>query len=77
MSHRLQVMVSEELEARLKKAASRGRVSKGEWVRQAIERRLEHEACRMPEDPLEALGCLDGPTADIDEMLEQIEGGRG
>jgi len=77
MSHRLQVLVSEELEARLKKAASRGRVSKGEWVRQAIEGRLEREACFIPEDPLEALGRLDGPTADIEEMLDQIEGGRG
>lgn len=77
MSHRLQVLVSEELEARLKKAASRGRISKGEWVRQAIEGRLEREARSIPEDPLEALGRLDGPTADIEEMLDQIEGGRG
>ncbi len=65
------------MDARLKKAASRGRVSKGEWVRRAIESRLERDAYALPEDPLEALARLDAPTADIEEMLDQIEGGRG
>jgi hypothetical protein len=33
MSHRLQVLIPPELDAKLAKAAQRGRVSKGEWVR--------------------------------------------
>jgi len=77
MSHRLQVLVSEELDGRLKKAASRARVSKGEWVRQAVESRLALESRAMPEDPLEALARLDAPTADIEDMLAEIEAGRG
>ena len=40
MSHRLQVLIPESLEARLAKAAQRRRLSKGEWVRRAIEQAL-------------------------------------
>ena len=66
----------EELEARLKKAADRERVSKGEWVRRAIEERLIRGRPGEPADPLEALARLDGPTADIEDMLSEIEAGR-
>ena len=44
MSHRLQVLIPEELDIRIRKAAQRGRISKGEWVRRAIE-----GALRSPE----------------------------
>ena len=40
MSNRLQVLVPPGLDRRLRKAAERARVSKGEWVRRAIERAL-------------------------------------
>jgi hypothetical protein len=76
MSHRLQVLVPEALEARLKKAAARSRVSKGEWVREAIEEKFARDAGTAPADPLAALSDLEGPTADIDDMLAQIEAGR-
>ena len=72
MSHRLQVLVSPELDARLKKAAQRQGVSKGEWVRVAVERALATGAA----DPLARLADLDAPTADIDDMLAEIESGR-
>jgi hypothetical protein len=69
-------MVPDELEARLKKAAARSRVSKGEWVRQAIEEKFARGAGTAPADPLAALAELEGPTADIADMLAQIEAGR-
>jgi hypothetical protein len=75
MSHRLQVLVPEALDARISKAAQRQRVSKGEWVRRALERALS-EGPRAA-DPLEKLAALGAPTADIDQMLAEIEAGRG
>jgi hypothetical protein len=75
MSHRLQVLIPEELEGRLRKAARRSRLSKGEWVRTAIEEKLSREASPS-RDPLTALASLDAPTADIDAMLLEIETGR-
>ena len=76
MSNRLQILIPEELDGRLRKAADRSRVSMGAWVRRAIEERLERQAALLPDDPLAALRGLDAPTADIDEMLAEIERGR-
>ncbi len=76
MSNRLQILVSVELDGRLRKAADRAQVSMGEWVRRAIEERLEQQAAALPDDPLAALRGLDAPTADIDDMLAEIECGR-
>ena len=76
MSNRLQVLIPEDLDSRLRKAADRDRVSKGEWVRRAIEERLERQRSDLPADPLAALEGLDGPTADIDDMIAEIEAGR-
>ncbi len=75
MSHRLQVLIPESLDARMTKAAQRRRLSKGEWVRRAIEQALA-EGPREA-DPLDRLEALGGPTADIDQMLAEIEAGRG
>lgn len=74
MSHRLQVLVSEGLDARVAKAAQRSRVSKGEWVRRALEAAL-HDNAQAP-DALARLASLGGPTADIGQMLAEIEAGR-
>jgi hypothetical protein len=68
-------LIPETLDARIAKAAQRQRVSKGEWVRRALERALS-EGPRA-EDPLDRLAALGGPTADIDQMLAEIEAGRG
>jgi predicted transcriptional regulator len=77
MSHRLQVLIPEELDARLRKAARRLRVSKGEWVRQAIEAALQRSSVHADgTDPLRRLAGLEAPTADIDQMLSEIEAGR-
>jgi hypothetical protein len=74
MSHRLQVLIPEGLEARVRKAAQRRSMSKGEWVRQAIERALREDSTAV--DPLEKLAAVGAPTADIDQMLAEIEAGR-
>jgi hypothetical protein len=74
MSHRLQVLIPERLDARIRKASQRRRISKGEWVRTALERALTEEGATP--DPLGQLAALGAPTADIEQMLEEIEAGR-
>lgn len=78
MSHRLQVLIPEALDARIRKEARRQGVSKGEWVRRAIQHVLRHGAARTDgrSDPLARLAALQGPTADIDRMIDEIEAGR-
>jgi hypothetical protein len=74
MSHRLQVLIPEELDARIHKAARRLRVSKGEWVRRAVEAALQSASGQQDDaDPLSRLGSLEAPTADIDQMLSEIK----
>jgi len=51
-------------------------MSKGEWVRAAIEEKLARESGPGGRDALEALGRLEAPTADIEQMLSEIETGR-
>jgi hypothetical protein len=75
MSSRLQVLVPPGLDARIRKAAQRKGISKGKWVRQAIERVLSEGDTGV--DPLARLSSLGAPTADIDQMLAEIEAGRG
>jgi hypothetical protein len=74
MSSRLQVLVPETLNRRIRKAAQRKRLSTGAWVRQALEHALQED---RTVDPLERLASLGGPTGDIDQMLAEIESGRG
>ncbi|MEM7483178.1 MAG: ribbon-helix-helix protein, CopG family [Acidobacteriota bacterium] len=74
MSHRLQVLIPDPLNAEITKAAQRKRSSKGEWVRRALEQALAEE--QAVGDPLQRLAALDAPTADIDQMLAEIEAGR-
>jgi hypothetical protein len=74
MSHRLQILVPEALDRRIRKAAHRSRLSAGAWVRQAIERALQenHQG-----DPLDQLAALGAPTGDIKQLLAEIDAGRG
>jgi hypothetical protein len=73
--HRLQVLIPEALAARVRKAAERHRLSVGEWVRRALERGLAEEQAAA--DPLAALASLEAPTSDIEQMIGEIEAGRG
>jgi hypothetical protein len=74
MSTRLQVVVADELERTIRRAAQRRRLSTSAWVRQAIERQLADE--RPDIDPLDLLAGLGAPTADIDRMIAEIDEGR-
>ena len=77
MSHRLQVLIPPELDAQLRKAAQRSRVSKGEWVRRVLQESVRKTAKgRGSSDPLRRLESLGAPTADIEQMLAEIEAGR-
>jgi metal-responsive CopG/Arc/MetJ family transcriptional regulator len=78
MSHRLQSLIPEELNARIENAAQRGRTSKGAWVRQAIEAALERREGQESggADPLLSLASLGAPTADINDMIAEIGSGR-
>lgn len=73
-SARLQVLIPPGLDARVRKAAQRRGVSKGQWVREALEAALAQSG-RGP-DALARLASLGAPTADIDQMLAEIEAGR-
>lgn len=74
-SRRLQVLVPESLERRIKKAAQRRRLPAGAWVREAIERHLDE--ARPSSDALERLKALGAPTGDLEQMLAEIDAGRG
>ena len=76
MSHRLQVLIPEALQRRIAKAAGRRSLSRGAWVREAIERALSGDR-PAGVDPLDQLAGLGAPTADIEQMLAEIEAGRG
>lgn len=78
MSHRLQVLIPEDLDIQIRKAAQRLQVSKGEWVRRAIEEYLRRAVTEATEaaDPLARLGSLEAPTGDIEQVLAEIESGR-
>lgn len=74
MSHRLQVLIPEELDSKLTKAATRSGISKGEWVRQVLEAAIRQTA--VATDPLSELASMNAPTGDIDSMLAEIDQGR-
>jgi hypothetical protein len=77
VSHRLQVRISPELDAQLRKAAQRSRVSKGELVRRVLEESLKKRGkASTNSDPLLRLESLGAPTADIDRLLGEIDAGR-
>ena len=75
MSTRLQVVIPEALDRRISKAALRRRQSKGAWVRETLEQALAEPAGGA--DPLSRLSELGATTGDIDQMLAEIEAGRG
>jgi hypothetical protein len=75
MMNRLQILIPPQLDERLRKAASRKRLSRGEWVRRAIARSLD-EAVVGAADPLSGLAGLKAPTGDIRKVLTEIESGR-
>lgn len=74
MSKRLQVLVSPTLDRRIRKAAARRSMSAGAWVRDVLEAALRDD---RPADALDRLAALGAPTGDLDDMLAEIDAGRG
>jgi hypothetical protein len=79
MSQRLQVLLEEAEFAEIRRAARRQRMTVAEWVRQALRRARQAEPAGDPRRKLAlvreaARGAY--PTADLPQMLEEIERGR-
>lgn len=76
-TYRLQVLIPEALDARVRKAAQRSRISKGEWVRRAIVESLRGSGRKgAASDPVTRLASLGAPTGSIEKILSEIEAGR-
>lgn len=78
MSQRLQVLVDEREFKEIRRAARRHRMTVAEWVRQALRRARQEEPAGDPGRKLTAVreaarGAY--PTADLPQMLEEIERG--
>ena len=78
MSKRLQVLVADEEMADIQLLAQRQHVTVGEWVRQTLREARRHQSVGDPEAKLKAIRRAveySFPTADIDQMLREIEQG--
>jgi len=80
MSKRLQVLLDEPELRELREAARRQRVPVSEWVRRALREARQREPRGDMDIKLRAVRAAsrhEFPTADIDEMLGEIERGYG
>lgn len=80
MSKRLQVLLDEAELRELREAACRQRVPVSEWVRRALREAHQREPRGDMDTKLRAVRAASRhrfPTADIDEMLGEIEQGYG
>ncbi len=76
MSKRLQVLLDEEELHDIRRAARMERLTVAEWVRQALREMRRQRPQASLERKLEAIRRAyehEAPTADIDEMLAEIE----
>jgi hypothetical protein len=79
MSKRLQIIVSDKEAERLRATAERAGLSLSEWARRALVREEQREGGPDSSRMLAALDralTLGHPTADIDQMLREVEAGR-
>ena len=78
MTTRMQVLLEDAEFAEIRRVAKRHRITVAEWVRQALRRARRDEPASDPRKKLAAVreATRGGyPTADIDRMLTEIEGG--
>jgi hypothetical protein len=78
MSQRLQVVMDEAEVREIRRAARRQGMTVAEWVRQtlrAARRREPHAEARKKRDVVRAASAHAFPTADIQQMLAEIERG--
>ena len=78
MSKRLQVLLDDEELLEIRRIAELKQMTVAEWVRQTLRAARRGESTGNPDHKLAAIRAAAGnsfPTADVDEMLEQIEAG--
>ena len=78
MPKRLQVIVQDPEYRDIQRAARLRRMSIAEWVRQALVQARRSEPSREVSSKIEVIRAaarMDFPTADIDQMLREIEQG--
>lgn len=78
MTQRLQVLLEEDEFAEIRRIAKRHRMTVAEWVRQALRLARTDEPYAEPKRKLAAVreaARHEFPTADIDQMLAEIESG--
>lgn len=79
MTQRLQVLLEEDEFEEIRRIAKRHRMTVAEWVRQALRVARADEPYAEPKRKLAVLresARGDYPTADIDQMLAEIERGQ-
>ena len=80
MSKRLQVLMDDEELARIQGSAELEGMTVAEWVRRALKRALQDRPERARDQKIAAVRAAAGhgfPAPDIDQMLAEIERGRG
>ena len=78
MSQRLQVLLDEVELAEIRRIARRHRMTVAEWVRQALRRARQDESTVDPKRKLAVVREASRgtyPTADIEQMLSEVERG--
>ena len=78
MSKRLQVLLADEEMSDIRILAQREQLTVGEWVRRTLREARTHRSVKDPEAKLKAIrraAECNFPTADIDQMLRDIEQG--
>ena len=78
MSKRLQVILDDEELQEIQRIAELKQMTVAEWVRQTLRAARKGESSGDPTSRLAAIRAAarnSFPTADVDEMLEQIEAG--
>ncbi|MDX1429706.1 MAG: hypothetical protein R3282_05430 [Rhodothermales bacterium] len=78
MSKRLQVLFDEDELAELQEIARKNHMTLAEWVRQTLREARSQQPIRAAASKRQAVRRAmehEFPTADIDEMIEQIERG--
>ena len=76
----MQVLIEDEEFREIKALARQNKVSVAEWVRQALRAARQAQPQIETQRKLEAVRsaiCYNFPTADIDQMLGEIESGYG
>ena len=71
MSPTLKVRITKALDLAIGEAAQRRQTSKAEWVRATLEHALAEDT--VAGDPLSRRDLLRGSTADIEQMLDDME----